>query len=297
MNVFCTINVAFNPTTVGPQTGTLTFINSDVGSPQILALSGTGTGNAPASQTINFPNPGNQTYGVAPITLTATATSGLPVSYTVISGPATVSGSTLTITGAGSVTVQATQAGNTNYAAATPVSVTFTVADFTLSADAGSLDLQRGQNGTVHVTVAPLGGFNQPVSFACSGLPTGATCAFSPATVTPQGGAVSTLLTISTSATMSQRRGGILPWSGAGMVLAFCSLGIGLRNRRKLLPMLLLVAVTGLSLLLMACGGGFANMSSSTSSTTTVSPITSTVTVTATSGQLQHGTSFTLTVQ
>jgi len=84
-----------------------------------------------AMQTITFPNPGAQTYGVAPITLTATATSGLPVSYTVISGPATVSGSVLTITGVGSVTVQASQAGNANYSAAAPVSVTFTVNQWT----------------------------------------------------------------------------------------------------------------------------------------------------------------------
>jgi len=56
----------------------------------------------PGAQSITFPNPGTQTYGVAPISLTATATSGLVVSYAVTSGPATVSGSTLTITGAGS---------------------------------------------------------------------------------------------------------------------------------------------------------------------------------------------------
>ena len=80
-----------------------------------------------SNQTITFPNPGTQTYGVAPLTLNATASSGLSVGYSVTSGPATVSGSTLTITGAGSVTVQATQTGNTYYTAATPVSVTFTV--------------------------------------------------------------------------------------------------------------------------------------------------------------------------
>jgi hypothetical protein len=81
----------------------------------------------PEAQTITFPNPGTQTYGVAPITLSATASSGLAVSYAVISGPATVSGGKLTITGAGSVTVQATQSGNNTYAAATPVSVIITV--------------------------------------------------------------------------------------------------------------------------------------------------------------------------
>ena len=43
------------------------------------------------------------------------------------SGPATVSGSTLTITGAGSVVVAANQAGNTDYAAATAVSKTIIV--------------------------------------------------------------------------------------------------------------------------------------------------------------------------
>src|SRR5580692_3594086 len=53
------------------------------------------------SQTITFSSLANQTYGVSPITLTATASSGLAVTYSV-TGPATVSGSTLTVTGAGS---------------------------------------------------------------------------------------------------------------------------------------------------------------------------------------------------
>lgn len=82
---------------------------------------------AMASQTINFPNPGTQTYGLAPITLTATANSGLAVSYTVTSGPATVNGRALTITGAGSVTVKATQAGNASWLAANPVGLSFSV--------------------------------------------------------------------------------------------------------------------------------------------------------------------------
>jgi autotransporter-associated beta strand protein len=80
-----------------------------------------------SSQTITFSNPGTQTYGVAPVTLTATASSSVAVTYTVTSGPASVAGSTLTITGAGSVTVQAEQAGNDNFNPASPVSQTFTV--------------------------------------------------------------------------------------------------------------------------------------------------------------------------
>lgn len=86
-----------------------------------------GPGFERATQTITFPSVGTQTYGVSPITLTATATSGWPIAYTVTSGPATVSGNVLTITGAGSVTLQANQSGNTSYSAAAAVSQTFTV--------------------------------------------------------------------------------------------------------------------------------------------------------------------------
>ena len=78
------------------------------------------------SQTITFPALPNVTYGVSPITLTAIASSGLPVSYTV-QGPASISGSALTITGAGSVTVTASQTGNKDYAPAPSVPQTFNV--------------------------------------------------------------------------------------------------------------------------------------------------------------------------
>src|SRR5208337_347457 len=73
------------------------------------------------------------TYGVAPITLNATASSDLPVSYTVITGPATISGNVLTVTGAGNVEVEADQAGNTTYDVATPVDESFTVASALLT--------------------------------------------------------------------------------------------------------------------------------------------------------------------
>jgi len=81
-----------------------------------------------ASQTISFTGlPATATYGAAgPYTLNGTASSGLAVSYGV-TGPASISGSTLTITGAGTVTVTASQAGNANYSAATPVSQTIQV--------------------------------------------------------------------------------------------------------------------------------------------------------------------------
>jgi sugar lactone lactonase YvrE len=123
----CRVTVEFAPLTSGTLTGTLTLTDNalnNTASAQTVQLSG---GGSQVAQTITFPTIPTQTYGVGTVTLNATASSGLAVSYTVTAGPATVSGNILTITGAGSVTVQASQAGNVEYAAAPPVSQTFTV--------------------------------------------------------------------------------------------------------------------------------------------------------------------------
>lgn len=79
-------------------------------------------------QTINFTVPASAvTYGLASITLSATATSGLDVVFSVQSGPATVNGSKLTITGTGTVVVAANQAGSSTYGAAPQVTQTIVV--------------------------------------------------------------------------------------------------------------------------------------------------------------------------
>jgi uncharacterized repeat protein (TIGR03803 family) len=80
------------------------------------------------TQTINFPGPGNQSYGTAPFALSATATSGLPVSFSKVSGPATFQAGKLVLTGIGTVEVAANQAGNATYSAAPTVSRSFPVA-------------------------------------------------------------------------------------------------------------------------------------------------------------------------
>ena len=96
------------------------------------------------AQTITFGVLPNVTYGVAPITLSASASSALPVSFTLTSGPAALSGSTLTITGAGTVTITASQAGNAIYAAATPVVQSFTVNPALLTATANNATIASG---------------------------------------------------------------------------------------------------------------------------------------------------------
>jgi MBG domain (YGX type)/Chitobiase/beta-hexosaminidase C-terminal domain/FG-GAP-like repeat/Abnormal spindle-like microcephaly-assoc'd, ASPM-SPD-2-Hydin/NHL repeat len=91
-----------------------------------------------ANQTINFTQPANVTYGAAPITLTASATSGLSVTFTVASGPATITNNVLTITGAGTIKVVANQAGNVDYNAAPTVTQSFSVAQAPLSVTVNS---------------------------------------------------------------------------------------------------------------------------------------------------------------
>ncbi|MGH9892233.1 MAG: fibronectin type III domain-containing protein [bacterium] len=80
-----------------------------------------------ATQTVTFGALSGRTFGEAPFALSASASSGLPVTFTVTSGPAVVLGKTLTLTGTGTVAITATQNGNENYLAASQ-SQSFTVA-------------------------------------------------------------------------------------------------------------------------------------------------------------------------
>jgi len=78
-------------------------------------------------QTITFESPADRILGAAPLTLSASASSGLPVNYTLVSGAATLAGAVLTPTGAGTVVVRATQPGGGSIFAAPPVERSFSV--------------------------------------------------------------------------------------------------------------------------------------------------------------------------
>ena len=81
------------------------------------------------SQAITFEALAAKTFGDAAFQLTVTSNSGLPVAYSIPNdnGVATIMGTTVTIVGAGTVTITASQAGNDNYEAATPVDQDLTV--------------------------------------------------------------------------------------------------------------------------------------------------------------------------
>lgn len=315
------------------------------------------------------------------VNLSATSTSGLAVTFTLNSGPATLSGSTLSITNYGTVVVTANQAGNTNYAAATPAQVSIvvnpigTVPTPVLSAAAGtyniynlpsesisdslsnatiyyttdgstpsptgstskpyagasslfviatsqtvkaaaflfgyapsavatssytidtttealqysltptSLSLHPGQSGTINIVVTPQNGINATISFLCTGVPLGASCAFSPSSVAtgPSQTSVSTVLTVTAPTTLGElHRSSNVVLATSGIAVAL--LLYGMRRRRRLRAILFLA-------LAMVTFGSLSGCGSSSSSQT------STIVVSIAGDAVRYTPTFTLTVQ
>ena len=109
--------------------GTVTLAANQPGDSNYLAATQVTTSFSVAkgAQTItNFVNLTN-TYGDAPVTLSAMASSGLPVSYSSTNTNISLSGNVVTILGAGTANITASQVGDTNYNAAVNVTKTLTV--------------------------------------------------------------------------------------------------------------------------------------------------------------------------
>ncbi len=125
-----------------------------------------------SDQRISFWGVSNKNFGAAPFTLRAISSSGLPVSYRITKGPATISGHAVTLTGAGYVTVVCTQEGNEDYYAASMVSHTFKVAQTNQHIAFSSLPSQTYGNAPVTLD-----------AYASSGLPITYKVLSGPATV------------------------------------------------------------------------------------------------------------------
>ena len=123
-----------------------------------------------APQTITFNALANQSYGVAPLTLAATSTSNLTVAFTsATTAVCTVSGTTLTLVTPGTCTVNANQAGNTDYAAATQVARSFTVTPEAQTITFGALSNQV--YGAAPLTVSATSSSGLTVTFTSTTTP------------------------------------------------------------------------------------------------------------------------------
>jgi sugar lactone lactonase YvrE len=106
--------IIFTPSATGTRTATITIPNNDVDEgPFTFTITGKGKTN----QTIdNFTSLPVKMFGDANFNLTATSSSGLPVTYQSTNpSVATIVGNIVTITGAGITTITATQVGNDSF--------------------------------------------------------------------------------------------------------------------------------------------------------------------------------------
>ena len=286
-----TLAATFTPTdTTDYTTATATTSITVLAAPPVLAFTPIAT----------------QIYGVPPFAVSANSASSGAVTYAVISGPATISGNMVTLTGVGTVVLSASQASNGNYVAATTNTSFAVTAPFTLASGAGTgVTATPGGAAAYSFTLTPAAGgvFPNGVAFTAAGLPPGATATFSPATIAAGSGVTSVTLTVQTSSQTARNQA---PFSSTQ--LPSLSLGLlilplaGMKFVRRHLPQITRLSIVltamalslGLTLGLSGCAGGSGNSQKATQPAQSY-----TVVITAkdmTTG-LQSSTNFTLTVQ
>ena len=217
------------------------------------------------TQTLTFNGIAGQ-LAAASVTLSATASSGLPVSF-ISSTPAvcSVSGGVASLLTAGTCSIVASQSGNASYSAAAPVTQSFSVvaSGFRLSAATTTLEVAASSNAPDAITVTPINGFNGTVGYSIAGLPSGVTSSFTanslqlsgpaataagtyPLVVDGSSGNSSAQLDISLSvteppatvtvtATPTTHGGGALDLWSLGGLMALGAVGVRRRHRQLLL--------------------------------------------------------------
>jgi uncharacterized protein (TIGR03118 family) len=172
--------------------------------------------------------------------------------------------------------------------------------DFTFQSGTTALTVSNGKSGTVNVSLAGTNGFSGPVTFSCSGLPTGDSCTFSPTTVSVSGTtATAVAVSIATAATASTGMAQLNQHgAGYGLTLAFMGpLGLlallGIRRR----SMLLRGTALAFALVLMSAGVvGCGSSSKDQSLPPPAAPVTTNITINATAGSTTHTIPVALTV-
>jgi hypothetical protein len=210
------VSASFNPASATGATSTVTFTASATASttPATVTVTGTGGGltrtaaigltvspsqnftlsAAPASVTVNQGASASSTITITRTSFTGAvsfAATGLPAGVTASFAPASTTGTSSVVTFSASATASTTPATvtitGTSGALSRTTSVGLTVSpgqNFTLSAAPSTLTVNPGASVTSTIAIARTGGFTGAVALSASGLPSGVTASFSPASAT-----------------------------------------------------------------------------------------------------------------
>jgi hypothetical protein len=320
----CTITVTFTPASAASLTAAISVADNAAGSPQSAVVTGTGTvplipqavlsptSLAFPSTTINtsatplpvtLSNPGNTALTITGITVTGANASSF--GQTNNCGASLAAGATCTIT----VTFTPTSAASfaaaisvADNAAGSPQSVAVTgtgsAGTFVVAASTPSESVLPGGVAQFNIQVNPQGGsYSNLVTLSATGLPTGATVAFLPPSVTPGSAGAPSLMSVQTASGLArlaipgqQRR---TPVALLALLAGIPLLGFAAKRRRfrRSIGRWMCLAFAALAILpllaISGCGGGYYGPA----------PKTYTLTVVGTSGSLQESTTVTLTVQ
>jgi sugar lactone lactonase YvrE len=211
----CTVSVTFKPTATGTRNAGLTFTDDASDSPQVVALTGTGTaptaslspaslpfgdqvvGTSSGALAVTISNGGDAALTISGITIGgansgdfAVATSGTTCSTSsaVAAGGSCTVAVSFTPTASGSRSATLTLADNALNAPQT-VALSGTGADFSVAPASGSTTsatVTAGGTATFSLTIAP-SGLTGDVSFTCAVSPSGPTCSVSPSSLTLDG--------------------------------------------------------------------------------------------------------------
>jgi hypothetical protein len=292
----CTVSVEFAPSTTSSESATLTFTDNAAGSPQVVSLTGVGSG-APGAML----NPSPVSFGsttqpqpvgtsaTLPVTLTNTGNAALAIASIQVtpipseftqtnncgSSLAPAASCTISVTftpvTAGEATATASLSVTDN-AATSPqtIPLTGTVQNFSLTTSCTTLTVVPGQTAIFTVDMAPVNGFTQSVSLGCSGEPALATCTVSPTSMTLDG---STTIQAKVTATTMPATGFLQSpferlngnrmagFVGLGGITGFAALVVlPLKRRvkpgRRLCGLIFLLCLLAAVAILPSCGGG-----------------------------------------
>jgi hypothetical protein len=334
-NASCTLSVTFKPTATGTRTGAVTITDNATPATQTVSLAGTGASAAvvslsPASLTFPAQAVGT-TSNAQSVTLSNTGSAALSITSITASGDSSQTNTCGSSVAANanctlSVIFKPTAAGTRTGAVAIAddavgspqtVALTGTGEDFTFTVPPGSstsATVSPGGTATYTLSVVAVAGFNQNMTFTCTGAPSEAACTVSPSSLTLSSSSTNVTVRVTTTApSVGAPQPNPLPpigpfqsWPWLLWTVALAALGslaratrgwvqpgVG-RCRAGFVTFAALMLVMGA---MAACGGGGGDPPPRSSSGTPPGTYTLTVTGTCTSGSTNLSNSVNLTLQ